>query len=157
MRALTLVAVATLGSAVSAQQASYSYLWPYGYIPPISYWPGVNALNTPKIGTTFELETGVSSGGATKYLLTGRSNPNLNLAVLFPGIGAGVLYTSGEVAMPLPVGFYGQTHLIRIPIPLDMGLVGVSFYQQTVVVAATSGVVTLVDAFSRGGHGVMGL
>ena len=153
MRAIVLLAALMIGGSVSAQQASYTYIpQPGGPYYPIC----LTALNAPKVGSTLQLSVCGPIGGSTQnlstYLLTGVSNPNLDLSPLRI---AGILYSSGDVMTYIPYGSSYYYSVVSIQIPSNASLLGQEFWQQ--VLSITSWRYGSLYNLSRGGHGVIGL
>ncbi len=178
MRTLVLLVALVLSSTVSAQQASYTYIDQ----PPQYQVPGaplLEALNTPKIGTTFQIQV-TSTGGYYPvpcfgfpggyaitfhytYLLLGASNPAVEIPFFVLGgsgwFWGGFLFSSGEIVLPTP---YGPPVVpMSIPIPNDLSLIGIPFFQQVVQDSQSESCFIRGSrrtiSLSRGGHGVIGL
>ena len=163
MRAIVLLAALAFGGSVSGQQASYTYINQPGGDPGLGDVVWLNARNSPKIGTTFQVQIPgsvclprpVPSGCSNFFLLTGTSNPDVDLGLLGP-LFWGFLFSSGEVMIWAPSYSYGTAFVVSFPIPSDPSLIGMSFYQQTVRSIGGYGMPTFIAA-SRGGHGVIGM
>lgn len=161
--AKSLTASVVFAYAAVAQQASYTYIdQPPQYANNASW---LTAQNRPVIGQTLRLMVETTFGG-TRYLLTGFSNPRMDLApfsgspfgCVVPLFGS-VLYSSGEVALLIAQG--ASPIVVPMPVPNSGALLGASFYQQ--VVEMVPGSCFSVPSYpptvslSRGGHGVIGI
>ena len=135
MRTLFFLASLFLGGLASAQQGSYTYI---DQPAPYSNAGHLAAQGTPRIGEVFQVEVPVSQDflatnqWSYSYLLTGSSNPNLDLGAQL--LISGFLFSSGELVVRTP-----RTATVRrgittvsFSIPNAPVLIGASFYQQVV-------------------------
>ncbi len=151
-----ILAASLLTGAASAQQASYTHIPqpPPHYNP---FPPLFTALNTPVVGTTFQVSApGLGYGCAcypSYFLMTGFTNPDFDMTVLGPNF-RGVLMTSAEVFVDRSAA-YGPQWIVDFPIPASSTLIGFEFFQQIAYLydSPTFGPSVLVG---RGGHGVIG-
>jgi hypothetical protein len=149
-------AVSLLPTALSAQQASYTYL-----DQPARYdnWHGLRPLNLPRAGQVFQLEVpswtwNLCDEWVTYWLLTGLSNPAIDLGPL--GIPS-VLMSSGEAIVSTLDPSHGAI-VISYPIPSHPGMLGMAFYQQLYAYSEQLCVSpTPYQSLSRAGRGVIGL
>ena len=147
--------VAALSGTLGAQTASYTYVDQKApYANPATEW--LTALNTPRLGTTFQVEVPVSyliccPFEKTYYLATGATNPDLRYDPL-----GGWLFTSADVSVvQVYSGLPGSRTTITFAIPNSPSLLGVPFFQQVLEHARNNFWSTLY--LSRGGHGVIGV
>jgi hypothetical protein len=126
----------------------------------------------PRLGSWFEIVTESSARypwGNTRsvFLLTGRSNSNLNglplpfdISVLQPGSPyCGLLHTSSEVVTRLPsLGDYLASAVVRFDVPNSTALLGVTLYQQVLSIeGSTFGPPHSSMALSAAGRCILGL
>ena len=155
MRRLLPAFLFLLPCVLGAQAASYTY------IKQKAPWAGnvsnpevPNAVNLPRIGTTFKVEVfhsfTTSSVRVLSVLATGATNPNTRVDWL-----RGWLYTSAEVVTVIPLSRSVCCATVSFPIPNSSALLGVHFYQQVYLQIQPTGRST-IPWLSRGGHGVIG-
>ena len=171
-----LLALFLFASAAHSQQASYTY-WP---VPPSNPFPALSASNTPRIGTSLDLQLrssfyadlGSSRIWSDSFLMTGASRTAWG-SLRLPWTPNLTLYCKGSRAtwknsllisidafswIPRSNSTYST---IKLPIPNDSSLLGVHFYQQLLIYSVTHvnwplGSPTCNFFLSRGGHGVIG-
>jgi len=106
------------------------------------------------------VEEGYGGGYPTQWknvLLTGTSNPHVDLGQLLPGVANGFLFSSGEVVLRVSStsNYYTVSYqTFSFPIPNNASLIGVSFWQQ--VASYQTAKVWFGLGLSRGGHAVIG-
>jgi hypothetical protein len=142
----TLLAVALLAAAASAQSAAYTH---FGTDCASPNWTPVwfQAIGLPRPGTTFHVETEASSANpgsaTTTFLCTGVSRTSYGSMQLPFDVTAlntggitfcGLLYVSCDAVYWLPRVVSTRPVLLQVPFPVpnDPRLLGATFYQQVV-------------------------
>ncbi len=174
MKRLTLLSLLALSAAASAQTATFTLSGPActtGRITPALGAVPFSALNTPRIGTTFQVATESTANypfgnNRQVYLLTGFSNSSLGGLPLPFDLASlnssdpicGLLSTSAEVSTPVPLQASFMTpSIVSINIPNSTNLLGLAFYQQVASIeTSTFGPPFFSLALSQLGTGVVG-
>ncbi len=173
MRTLLAGCALLFSVALPAQTASYTIVGSScttGRISPIGPVP-FNVLGTPQLGATFTVETESSTtypwgNRRNVVLFTGSSNTSVGGVPLPFDIGTlgsaqvpmcGLLRTSMEVRLPVPLGYYQTPVRIVFRVPSSASMLGVSFYQQVLSAEFSAfGPPFNAYALSASGHGVVG-
>lgn len=155
--ASVLCSVGVSPGSARAQVATYELVpLPAPHWNPFPEW--IRPLNTPRIGSTFELAAPGLLYGCHCYpsyfLLTGFSNPRFDMRQLGPQF-SGLLMTSSAFVLGREAT-RGPQAVIDMPIPSDPRLVGFEFFQQVAYFfeSPTYGSSVLLGT---AGHGVVGL